>query len=115
MKGLIIKKLWLDLIFEGKKSWEIRGCNTKIRGKIALIQSGSGNVVGECELVDCKQLNLCDYQNNVDKHQVVNTINLPYPKTFACELQNARRYAEQKPYRHKCGAVIWVNLDDNLL
>lgn len=34
MKGLIIKSPWTDYIFEGKKIWEIRGRNTKIRGQI---------------------------------------------------------------------------------
>lgn len=111
MKGLIIKRQWLDLIFAGKKIWEIRGCNTKTRGKIALIQSGSGLIVGECELVGSKQLSLFDYQNNVDKHQVINTFTLPYTKTFAWVLQNAKKYDNPKPYKHKCGAVIWVNLD----
>lgn len=112
MKGLIIKKPWLDLIFEGKKIWEIRGCNTKTRGIIKLIQSGSGLIVGECELVDSKQLSLLEYKDNINKHQVQNVDNLPYPKTFAWELKNAKRYKIPKPYKHKCGAVIWVNLDE---
>jgi hypothetical protein len=43
MKGLIVKSPWIELILEGKKTWEIRGSNTKIRGPIALIKSGSGN------------------------------------------------------------------------
>ena len=61
MKGLIIKKHWLELIFQGKKIWEIRGSKTNIRGKIELIESGSGKVVGECCLVDCISLNLENY------------------------------------------------------
>ncbi len=56
MKGLIIRKTWIDYILEGKKTWEIRGCKTNIRGQIELIQSGSGLVIGCCEIVDCKEL-----------------------------------------------------------
>ena len=52
MKGLIIKERWLDEIFAGRKTWELRGSRTSARGKIGLIESGSGTVVGTCELVD---------------------------------------------------------------
>ena len=45
-RGLIIKKKWLDKIFAKKKVWEIRSSPTNIRGRIFLIQSGSGMVVG---------------------------------------------------------------------
>ena len=52
MNGLIIKPEWIDKILSGKKTWEIRGNKTKIRGKIALIQSGTSEIYGTCELVD---------------------------------------------------------------
>ena len=67
MKALIIKKPWIDYILNGSKVWEIRGSKTNIRGKIELIQSGSGLVVGSCEIIDCKGLTLEDYKNNIDK------------------------------------------------
>ena len=52
-RGLIIKGKWLDKIFAKKKVWEIRSSPTNIRGRIFLVQSGSGMVVGECNIVDC--------------------------------------------------------------
>lgn len=52
MKGLLIKKPWIDLILRGKKTWEIRGSRTFTRGRIALIESQSGTVVGTCDIVD---------------------------------------------------------------
>ena len=58
MKALIIKKPWIDNILDGKKTWEIRGSKTNIRGQIELIQSGSGLVVGSCEIIDRKELTL---------------------------------------------------------
>ena len=110
MKALIIKKPWIDYILEGKKTWEIRGCNTKIRGQIELIQSGSGLVVGSCEIVDCKELNLEDYKNNIDKHNIQDVTTLPYKKTFAWVIVNAKRYESPRKYKHPQGAIIWVNL-----
>ena len=70
MKGLIIKEKWLNKIFEGVKIWEIRGCSTKIRDKIYLIQSGTKHILGECELIDCIKIDLEEYQLNTDKHKI---------------------------------------------
>lgn len=46
MDALIIKKQFLDKIFSGKKTWELRGSRTHKRGRIALIESGSGPCYG---------------------------------------------------------------------
>jgi hypothetical protein len=53
MDCLIIKEKYLNQIFDEDKTLEIRGTKTKKRGKIGLIQSGSGKVFGECYLIDC--------------------------------------------------------------
>ncbi len=53
MKGLIIKEAWIDLILDGRKTWEIRGRQTNKREKIGIIQSGTGTVIGTVDLVDC--------------------------------------------------------------
>ena len=110
MKALIIKQPWIDYILEGKKIWEIRGSRTNIRGQIELIQSGSGLVVGSCEIIDCKELTLDDYKNNTDKHNIKNVEALPYKKTYAWVMLNAKRYETPKQYKHPNGAIIWVNL-----
>ncbi len=110
MKALIIKKPWIDYILDGQKTWEIRGSNTKIRGEIELIQSGSGLVVGKCNLIDSKELSLKEYQNNKDKHCVHDVNVLPYKQTFAWIVKDARRYSVPKKYKHPNGAIIWVNL-----
>ena len=114
MKGLMIRSPWIEKILEGKKTWEIRGSNTKIRGTIALIRSGSGTVVGTCELVDVVgPLTLSELRNNTRKHGVkLNLIRntLPYKKTYAWVLSRVRTLKAPVPYKHPMGAVIWVNL-----
>ena len=110
MKALIIKKPWIDYILNGSKIWEIRGSKTKIRGQIELIQSGSGLIVGSCEIIDCKELTLEDYKNNIDKHNIQDVYMLPYKRTFAWVLLNANRYKIPRKYKHPNGAIIWVNL-----
>ena len=116
MKGLIIKSPWIELILDGKKTWEIRGSNTNIRGTIALIKSGSGKVFGEVDLIDSVELTLEDYQESRKLHgvQSENVLELPYRRTYAWVLTNPKIYKDPIPYKHPMGAVIWVNLPDSI-
>lgn len=110
MDALIIKKPWIDYILSGKKTWEIRGCSTKKRGKIELIQSKSGLVVGCCEITDCFKLNLKEYSSSYNKHCIDKLDCLPYKATYAWVISNPCRYENPKKYSHPNGAVIWVKL-----
>jgi hypothetical protein len=114
MKALIIKSPWIYMILEGKKTWEIRGSNTKTRGTIALIMSGSGMVYGEIDLIDSKELSLPDYQKNRRFHGVDSEAAsvLPYKRTYAWVLDKPRFYEKPVPYKHPMGAVIWVRLTE---
>ena len=53
LRALLIRHPWTDLILDGKKCWEIRGSATSVRGTIGLVPSGSGTIVGVCDVVDC--------------------------------------------------------------
>lgn len=111
MKSLIIKKKFLDKIFSGIKTWELRGSKTKIRGLIRLIESGSGLIVGEVELVDCiGPLSQDDLKNNFSYTQYDVGLNmLKYKNTYAWVLKNPKIYKNPIPYNHPQGAIIWVN------
>ena len=109
MKGLIIRLPWIDLILDDVKSWEIRGSNTNVRGKIALLQSGTKSIVGVAELVDSRPLSLMEYRQSEAFHCIRTTDALPYPNTYAWVLASPRRLAQPVPYTHPQGAVIWVN------
>jgi hypothetical protein len=111
MDCLIIKKEHLDKILSGKKTWEIRGSKTHKRGKIGLIESGSGTIIGECKLIDCSnELSLKEFLNNKNKHCSSNKA-LSYKKTYAWVLDSAKRYNKPIPYKHPNGAIIWVKVD----
>ena len=110
MDALIVKQPWIDYILSGNKVWEIRGTKTKKRGKIELIKSGSGLVVGCCDIIDCVQLDYESFINSKDKHLISNLNVLPYKKTFAWVLSNPTRYKEPKKYNHPNGAIIWVKI-----
>lgn len=110
MKGLIIKKQYLDLIFDNGKVWEMRSTRTKVRGRIGLIESGSGLVVGEAYLQDCGDpLNESNALETTQFHHVTD-LKLLKKWRFPWILSNAKRYIKPIPYKHPKGAVIWVNL-----
>jgi len=52
-RALIIRKPWIDKILSGQKTWEMRSTKTNIRGKIGLIEAGTGLIVGEAVLTEC--------------------------------------------------------------
>ena len=113
MKALIIKKHWLDEILSGHKTWELRGSRTSTRGRIGLIESGSGHVIGTCDVVDVVgPLSAADLRRTITKHRVPSKQlrRAPYKHTYAWVMQSARRYARPRRYEHPQGAVIWVNL-----
>ncbi len=51
LDGLLIRVPWIDKILDGSKTWKIRGSQTAKRGRIGLIESGTGTVAGAVELV----------------------------------------------------------------
>jgi|TARA_R110000851_G_scaffold56073_3_gene131187 hypothetical protein len=108
-KGLIIKKVWLDKIFDEGKVWEMRTTKTKVRGKISLIESGSGTIVGEAYLMYCSEKPISNHPSQLKFHQVEDAELLKKWK-YAWGLGFAKRYDEPIPYEHPQGAVIWVNL-----
>jgi hypothetical protein len=71
MRGLIIQSEPINEILADRKTWEIRGKRTHIRGTIGLIEKGTGTVVGVCELVECLgPLSLAEMRRNVEKHGI---------------------------------------------
>ncbi len=108
-KGLIIKKYWLDKIFDEGKVWEMRSTRTNITGKIGLIESGTGLIVGEAKLLGCFHMPIEPNDRYFSKHKVEDTELLKKWK-YAWVLSKVKRYDKPIPYKHPQGAVIWVNL-----
>lgn len=117
MKALIIKQPWIDLILAGKKTIEIRGSKTNIRGQIALIASGTGQVIGTCHVEN--SINLLEYDNIaeiVTKSCVdEKTLMEFYKKPNGWVLSNAKRLSTPIKYKHPMGAIIWVTLEDSVV
>lgn len=110
--GLLIRAPFIDWILDGLKVWEMRTKRTERRGRIGLIRSKSGMVVGEANLIDVRgPLTHRELIHNAEKMNLERwDIAAPEVPTFAWVLDGARRYAPPIPYTHRSGAVVWARL-----
>jgi ASCH domain len=113
MNALLIRSPHIEKILQGIKTWEIRGSRTQVRGTIGLVRSGSGMVVGTCEIVDCLgPLTREEFRRNARRAGLKPAEAASgYVKTFAWVLANVRHLRKPVLYEHPRGAVIWVKLD----
>ena len=91
MKCLFVRAPFAGWIVDGVKTIEYRTRETNIRGRIGIIQSKSGTVIGTAEIIGCEW-------NEELEH-------------FEWKLDNAVRFADPVPFRHKNGAVVWIDVD----
>lgn len=114
-KGLIIADPWIDYILDGAKDWEMRSSGASHRGWFALIRKGTGAIFGVAKLIDVgTPLSLADMITSFEHHRIpehmissgkVAKWNTPW------KLADVRRLDRPVLYRHKSGAVTWVELD----
>ena len=119
-KALIVKEKWLNLILDGDESgpklWEIRGSGTWIRGRVGLIQSGSGLIMGSTEIVGSSLLLREDFEMFRHLHKIDGAFDdLPYKEPHIWYLKGSQRFSAPIPYQHPQGAVIWVNLEKGVI
>lgn len=108
--GLIIDEPWIGKILRGEKIWEMRSSHTRKRERIALIRKGSGLVVGVATIEDSRgPLSEAELIANHEKHRV--PPHLLGKWNHAWVLANVASLRKPVPYRHRAGAVKFVNLD----
>ena len=91
MHCLFVKAPFSGWIVDGVKIIEYRTRETHIRGRIGIIESGTGTVIGDAMLNDC--------------------VFDPELGLYTWALRNARRYTIPVPFEHKRGYVTWAILD----
>lgn len=110
-RGLIVKRSHLSRMYFNGKTWEMRSSKTNFRGKFHLIESGSGLITGEAELMDClPPINSIRAADTTHYHQV-DDLSLLDRWRYPWVLANVKKYDEPIPYTHPQGAVIWVKLN----
>ena len=110
-RALVIKKKWLDLILDGRKTWEIRGSSTAKRGWVHLAESkAGGKLVGRAKLVASFPLSRSSFMKNYSKHRVSSLNTVPYETPHAWVFADAEKFQRPFVYEHKQGAVVWVDV-----
>ena len=114
LKALLIRSPWIDMILDGRKTWELRGSRTTVRGTIALAQAGSKHLVGTARLSDVVGPLPPSKLRRATKLHGLSAADLRrpsrYAKTYAWVLTAVRRLQPPIRYQHPSGAVIWVNV-----
>jgi hypothetical protein len=116
MRGLVIRQPHIGHIMDGMKSWEMRSTPTKIRGRVGLIEAGSGLIVGEAEIARMQEapksyrarhMTRCFHRIPEERYHVMDKWK------WAWVLEQVLRYDEPVAYAHPQGAVIWVSLPNS--
>ena len=121
MRGLVIREPWIGLILSGRKTWEVRGQRVKMRGRIALIRSGSGMIVGQARVLEViGPLTAAALGRQIRRHAVPQAELRRFVKkyngrAFAWVLGEIKRFKHPLPYKHPRGAISWVRLPDDAL
>ncbi|TWI56456.1 ASCH domain-containing protein [Bradyrhizobium huanghuaihaiense] len=119
MKAIVVREPYASLILRGEKTWEMRKAACHYRGVVAVISKGSGTVVGTAEIVDSLSSidSLEEYAQAEPKHRVPQNLQR---QAFSdgwrtpWVLLNGRRLTTPVLYKHPSGAVIWVNLSEDV-
>ncbi len=113
-RALIIRQPYIGQILDGRKTWELRSSKTKVRGRIALIEGGSGLITGTVDIWRVMKApttrmarNFTRCYHGLEWHELY----LMDKWRYVWELSGAKHYATPIPYKHPKGAAIWVNLE----
>ncbi|MBN8541873.1 MAG: ASCH domain-containing protein [Deltaproteobacteria bacterium] len=112
LKGLIVREKPMAKILSGVKTWEIRSRRSHIRGKIALITSGSGTVVGTAEVVDCiGPLTVAQWNSSLRRMGLTKENRIQSKREigdlYAWVLKSAKKLKKPVRYKHKPGIINW--------
>ena len=108
--GLILHHEWCQMILDDGKTWEIRGQNSTIRGRIALIVKDRS--YGEVSLVDSMPLDQQAFDANREKHKVASWtwVTDHYKTPHVWILQDVKRYTPPREVTRYPGQVVWVRI-----
>jgi hypothetical protein len=112
MRCLKVDDKWVNLILTGKKTWEIRRVNTKIRERIALGNIKTKCYVGYATIAGSFEMSIEELLQNSEKHQA-NDFITQYAngrKTlFAWVLSDIKVEHAPRPYSYSTG--YWCKIE----
>lgn len=112
MVVLLLQKRWLIRVLKYRKTWEIRGSNTKKRGKILL--GYRKKIYGETQIIDSFSTTLGELaqQSSSNLHHIDDLSLVEYTTPFVWVFATTRIYTRPIPFTRKPGQVVWCRVDD---
>ncbi len=112
LKGLIVREPYVQWIVEGRKVWELRKVNTRIRGAIALVSQK--RLYGFAELVKTFEAEVTYLMTQMDKHRAPPEFLIAYAggrkKLYVWEFRPLIKLPKPVRVEYGKGAQIWVNI-----
>ena len=123
-RTLIIMSEPIEWILSGRKVWELRSKQTKIRERIALSEKGAKRIVGVCTLKDCvgplsvdefianaRKMNYKKSELEAERKELKKELADPL---YAWVLADVKRLAKPIHFENPSGAVTWAILPPNI-
>lgn len=109
-KVLILKDHWLYEILTGNKTLEIRGRNTKVRGYIGLMASGTNEIAGIVKIDNTMKIDSRSFSRLRKFHHIKYFNDVKYEKIWGWMLSGAKLLDNPVKIDRKKGQVVWVNV-----
>ncbi len=112
VRGLIIREEYIRMILSGRKRWEIRRTNTRIRGTVALISRGM--LYGFVDIVDSFPVDVEELRERSDMHGVepgfVERYAAGRRRLYVWVVERPLRLPRPVPVRYARGAQVWAQI-----
>jgi len=118
LKALIIRQPWIGKILAGTKTWEMRSTGWQHRGQIALIEKGSGKIVGVARVIEDRgpltaaEMHKTIHLHGVPADEIAGVVADGWTRPWV--LGDVHMLPRPVPYVHPKGAVKTVNLNEEI-
>eukprot|EP01083_Nonionella_stella_P129489 392919_1 len=117
-RALLLEQKWLREIINGSKTWELRSCNTRIKGKVFLAHKDM--IYGETYIIDSFQIDKRELvlPENIHKHHVLHPLRndkiIAWTKVYVWVLANTKEYQDPIQFTRKQGQQVWCKIIDDI-
>jgi len=107
--ALLLHQRWLIRILNYGKTWEIRGRDTQVRGKIYLAYKNY--IYGHTHIIDSFPITKEELQSSIHRHHVEDLSIVDYKTPHIWMLKDSVKYPRPILFNRKPGQVVWCKVD----
>jgi len=113
IRGLIVRWPYVEMLANGTKKWELRKCNTKFRGVVALVSRGM--LYGFAELTASFKMNVAKLKRYEHMHRASDILDYyagGRDSLYVWVFKHPIKLPSPIKVRYPRGAMIWVYLNE---